>query len=107
VWNDFHGAVTRVPVDAMAFPLRRHGFDCFITAPWGSQRARPRAVEWVDTLGRSLGPFGAGVYVNNLSDREADRVSDAYGANYQRLAAIKRTYDPQNLFRTNHNIVPD
>ena len=107
VWNDFHGAVTRVPVDAMAFPLRESGFDVFISAPWDNAAARARAVEWVGALGRSLHPFGRGVYVNNLGDREVNRVGEAYGANYGRLAAIKRKYDPGNLFRTNHNIVPD
>jgi FAD/FMN-containing dehydrogenase len=107
VWNDFHGAVTRVPVDAMAFPLRKPGFDCFISAPWDDDRARARAVEWVDALGRALRRFGAGVYVNNLSGREASRIGEAYGPNYPRLAAIKQKYDPANLFRRNHNIVPD
>jgi FAD/FMN-containing dehydrogenase len=106
VWNDFHGAVTRVPVDAMAFPLRERGFDLFVSAPWETAAARERARRWVATLGRSLSPFGRGVYVNNLSDREAARVGDAYGPNHQRLAAIKRRYDPENLFRTNHNIAP-
>jgi FAD/FMN-containing dehydrogenase len=107
VWNDFHGAVTRVPVDAMAFPLRHRGFDMFISAPWDEAGGtRARAIEWVDTLGRALRPFGRGVYVNNLSDRDANRVSEAYGPNYARLAAIKRKYDPDNLFHTNHNIVP-
>lgn len=41
------------------------------------------------------------VYVNNLGDEGAGRVEMAYGQNYPRLAAVKRTYDPDNLFRAN------
>ena len=39
MWNDFHGAVTRVPIEATAFPLRRRGFDLFISAPWQDAEA--------------------------------------------------------------------
>jgi FAD/FMN-containing dehydrogenase len=46
------------------------------------------------------------VYVNNLSAEGEDRVREAYGANYPRLAAIKARYDPTNLFRTNQNVRP-
>jgi Berberine and berberine like len=46
------------------------------------------------------------VYVNNLGDEADPRVRAAYGANYQRLADLKATYDPDNLFRSNHNIKP-
>ena len=46
------------------------------------------------------------VYVNNLGDEGPGRVQAAYGENYPRLAAMKRTYDPDNLFRANQNIDP-
>ena len=45
------------------------------------------------------------VYVNNIGT-ETDIVRAAYGDNYSRLAAIKHTYDPDNLFRHNQNIRP-
>ncbi len=106
VWNDFHGAVTRVAADAMAFPLRRRGYDVFLTSPWTDPGTRARAVAWVDDVGHALRPFGGGVYVNNLTDEEAHRVPEAYGPNYRRLTEIKRIYDPDNFFRTNHNIAP-
>jgi Berberine and berberine like. len=44
--------------------------------------------------------------VNFLTDDESDRIKAAYGPNYQRLAEIKKKYDPQNLFRINQNIRP-
>jgi FAD/FMN-containing dehydrogenase len=46
------------------------------------------------------------VYVNFMPEDESDRVETAYGANYPRLAEIKRRYDPGNLFRINQNIRP-
>ena len=53
-------------------------------------------------------PFagGGGVYVNDLSHDDGDRVRIAYGANYERLAALKKKYDPDNFFRLNPNIKP-
>jgi FAD/FMN-containing dehydrogenase len=106
VWNDFHGAVTRVARDATAFPLRRRGYDLFLNAPWTSAESQARAFGWIADVRRALRPFGSGVYVNNLTDDEADRIPEAYGENYARLAAIKRKYDPENVFRRNHNIAP-
>ena len=48
-----------------------------------------------------------GAYVNFMMDDEADgRVQASYGDNYARLAAIKKQYDPKNLFRVNQNIRP-
>ena len=40
------------------------------------------------------------------ADDESDRVADAYGPNLDRLVELKRRYDPDNLFRLNHNIDP-
>ena len=48
----------------------------------------------------------ARAYVNFMPDDEPERVEAAYGANYRRLAEIKRRYDPDNLFRMNQNIRP-
>jgi hypothetical protein len=42
--------------------------------------------------------------VNSLGDDESDRVSEAYGSNYEALAAIKTVYDPANFFRSNQNV---
>lgn len=44
------------------------------------------------------------VYVNDLGGDEGDRIRAAYGANYDRLAAVKMKYDPANFFRWNQNV---
>jgi hypothetical protein len=106
VWNDFHGAVTRVPVEATAFPLRRRGFDLFITAPWQDEKGRSQALTWLRDLQHSLQPHAHGVYVNNLEDEGEARVREAYGPNYPRLSRVKAQYDPRNIFRVNQNITP-
>ena len=46
------------------------------------------------------------VYINMLDEGEQERVPLSYGPNYERLVALKRMYDPHNLFRSNSNINP-
>jgi len=105
-WNDHHGAVTRIPVAATAFPMRHRGFDFFVHAGWKVPELRREALEWLDDLSRQLRPFARGVYVNSLGDEAPERTAEAYGANHARLRAVKRVYDPDNVFRVNHNIPP-
>ena len=48
-----------------------------------------------------------GAYVNFMMDDEGnDRVRATYGENYPKLVGVKQKYDPENLFRVNHNIAP-
>jgi hypothetical protein len=64
-------------------------------------------VAWVRKSWERIRPFSTGGnYVNFQLADDAARTADAYGANYQRLQRIKATYDPNNLFRVNHNIPP-
>ena len=64
-------------------------------------------IAWARDFGKALESFaGDGVYVNDLSLDDADRVSVAYGANYGRLVALKKKYDPGNFFHLNPNIRP-
>jgi hypothetical protein len=106
VWNDFHGAVTRVPIEDTAFSLRRPGFDMFISAPWRDPEGRARALTWVRELHQVLQLHARGVYVNNLGDEGQARVREAYGPNYTRLSRVKAQYDPRNVFHVNQNIPP-
>ena len=69
-----------------------------------------RMIAWARDYWTALHPYSAGgAYVNMMmdaSDEGQERVRAAYGAHYDRLAAIKATYDPTNLFRVNQNIKP-
>ena len=62
---------------------------------------------WVQALWQLIRHEGSGVYVNFLEDEGEARVHDAYPpSTFARLAAIKRTYDPEDLFKLNQNIPP-
>jgi len=103
----FNGAVNRVAPDATAFAHRGASFDLTIGAKWTDPAADVRQIGWVRDCYAALEPFTTGgVYVNYLGDEGEQRVRAAYGANYDRLAAVKATYDPHNLFRLNQNITP-
>jgi FAD/FMN-containing dehydrogenase len=71
--------------------------------------SEPDDTEWVRSFHDALRPFGTGgVYVNFLGNEGSDRVRHAYGeAKWARLVALKRQWDPGNLFRVNQNIPPD
>jgi FAD/FMN-containing dehydrogenase len=64
---------------------------------------------WVRSAWERFRPFSTGAtYINFQSDDEGDdRIRAAYGANYERLVAIKQRFDPENLFRSNRNVRPD
>ena len=63
---------------------------------------------WCVDYFEALHPYSAGgAYVNMMMDEGQERVRASYGANYDRLAQIKATYDPDNLFRVNQNIQPN
>jgi len=106
VMEQFHGAVCRIPVSATAVPHRRRGYNIGIFAEWLDVEATDENVAWTRETYAALDPFWADRrYVNYLDkDEVEDAVRAAYGPNYDRLAEIKRTYDPNNLFHLNHNI---
>jgi hypothetical protein len=105
--NHLHGAISRGPLGATAFPLRRPGYDCFAIAGWPAPELRDGAIGWVQRVYDVLRPQAAGAYVNVLNDDEAGRVRAAYGPQFARLVALKQAYDPGNLFRLNANIPPN
>ena len=101
------GAASRVTSDAMAFAHRRFPYAPVIVSEWLDAADAEKNVRWARDFWKALHPFaGAGVYVNDLSHDDGDRVHIAYGANYERLAALKKTYDPDNFFHLNPNIKP-
>jgi FAD/FMN-containing dehydrogenase len=102
-----HGAVTRVPATATAFPHRDPGFSFLVLSQWSDPEQTEACISWARETFEALRPHMAErVYVNYLSGDEDDRVRAAYGVNYERLVELKRRYDAQNLFRLNMNINP-
>ena len=102
-----HGVAARQPVDATAFP-NRGGIHVGIYALWQPGQPDEPNVQWVRDTWKRIQPFASGaLYVNEIGgDDGQDRVRQAYGPNFGRLAAIKAKYDPTNLFRMNANIQP-
>ncbi|MGH2822210.1 MAG: FAD-binding oxidoreductase [Thermoleophilaceae bacterium] len=101
------GAMARVPAQATAFAHRESRIMVNVAAIY--ERPEEQAVhqEWVDGLAGALRQGDAGAYVGFLADEGEERVRAAYpGPTWERLAAIKRRYDPGNLFRLNQNIAP-
>lgn len=108
--EDLHGQVTRVPVEATAVPHRQPGFNLLIPSVWQDVLEDAANVGWTRQTFSDLAPFlAANRYVNYLDDDEAligDPARAAYGPNYERLAALKTKYDPDNRFHLNQNIPP-
>jgi FAD/FMN-containing dehydrogenase len=102
-----HGAAARVPVDATAFP-NRGGVHLGIYGVWNPGEPDEPNVAWVRDTWQRVRPFSSGgLYVNEIGEDDGhDRVQQAYGPNYVRLALIKAKYDPANLLRLNANIEP-
>jgi FAD/FMN-containing dehydrogenase len=101
------GAVSRVPHEATAYNHRDGRFVMNVHGRWDDPAADERCIGWARSLFQAAAPFSTGsVYVNFLTQDEGDRVRAAYGGNYDRLVALKTTYDPTNLFRVNQNIRP-
>jgi FAD/FMN-containing dehydrogenase len=103
-------AATRVAPQATAFWNRHAKYDMVIGALWKVPGdGAERSTEWTRAAWAKLEPFTEGYYVNlgeSQQDVHAHRVQSAYGDNYPRLAALKKRYDPANLFRLNANIKP-
>jgi FAD/FMN-containing dehydrogenase len=102
------GAFARVPAEATAIAHRQHPYFFAIIGLW-LDPTQDAAVHqaWTAKLWQQVRHEGKGVYVNFLEQEGSDRIRDAYPpTTYARLAAIKRRYDPDNLFRFNQNIPP-
>ncbi len=107
VFQQVGGAIARVPPTATAYANRRAAYDSFPVSIWTDRGADEANIAWAREMYTALRPFAMeGVYVNNLGDEGIDRVRAAYGENYDRMVALKRKYDPDNLFRLNQNIRP-
>jgi FAD/FMN-containing dehydrogenase len=107
VFTHIGGAMARVAANATAWPNRDAHFIMNVHSRWRDSARDGDCTAWARQLFEATAPFAMGtVYINFMPDDENKRVEKAYGANYRRLAEIKRRYDPHNLFRMNQNIGP-
>ena len=100
------GAVNRVPVNATAYPHRDSIFTMNVHIRWEDKASDKTCIDWARKFFDATAPFATGgVYVNFISEGE-ERVPSAFGPNYERLAKVKKAYDPDNFWRRNQNIQP-
>jgi FAD/FMN-containing dehydrogenase len=101
------GAMAGVPVGDTAFAHRQRRVMVNVAAIHDPAAPRREHAAWVGRLAGELADGAPGAYVGLLGDEGEARVRAAYpGATWDRLCAVKAAYDPENLFRRNHNIAP-
>jgi FAD/FMN-containing dehydrogenase len=99
------GALARVPTEATAFAHRGRRVMATLAALYERAEDGPEHEAWTTAFQEALPRGAPGAYVNFLGDEGGARVREAYpGPTWDRLAAVKRRYDPTNLFRLNQNI---
>jgi FAD/FMN-containing dehydrogenase len=102
-----NGKAHAVGKDDTAFSFRDVNYTHVIVAAGENAADVPQGRQWVRDFWDALHPLSAGgAYVNFLMDEGEDRIRATYRDNFDRLVAIKRTYDPTNLFDQNQNIRP-
>ena len=99
------GAINRHTPTETAFPHRNAKYGIHILPGWIDQNSDPKNMEWAQKFFHAMEPHSnGGVYVNLLGHDEDNRVKSAYGFNFNRLRQIKKKWDPNNIFSSNHNI---
>jgi hypothetical protein len=104
------GAIGDVGPEETAFPERSAPYLVSIDGQWTDAGDDAANVAWVRSTFESFEPFGTGsVYLNftgRADEAPSAGVDSAYGRNLQRLAEVKKTYDPDNFFSLNDNVTP-
>ncbi len=106
VWQ-MGGAIARVPDDATGYGPRGDPWTVNIDSGWTDPAEDDRHIAYTRAGWERLqGISGGGMYLHYGALEKADQIKAAYGPNYDRMVAIKKHYDPTNLFRVNQNIRP-
>lgn len=102
------GKFNTVPVNEMAYPNRDLKYILNVHGRWDDANQDKMGISWAREFFTATSKYAsAGAYVNFMTEDEQDRVTNAYGPNYNKLVEIKKKYDPNNLLRHNQNIKPD
>lgn len=102
------GAIARVQEDATAFTGRSAPFQMSVESSWDGPSLDAGRTAWARAAYAIVEPHSrAGRYVNDVADAGADLGRWIYGdEKYDRLVAVKREWDPDNVFHVNQNIKP-
>jgi FAD/FMN-containing dehydrogenase len=101
------GAMARVPVDATAFAHRQSRIMANVAAFYDGPEDKVVRASWVADFAAALRQGDDGAYVGFLGEEGPENLHRAYpGSTWDRLAEVKRRYDPTNLFHLNHNVPP-
>ena len=101
------GVAGRVAKDATAWNYRDANWGMVMVGVSPDPADNEHMIEWTRSYWSALHPYSAGgAYINMMMEEGEDRVRASYGEHYDRLAALKGKYDPNNLFRVNQNIKP-
>lgn len=102
------GAIARVPEDDTAVSHRAAPYMAHPIAAWADPSETDREIAWVHRFSEAFAPCRTGgVYLNFEPETDEENVRAGYtGGKYERLAALKQQWDPENLFSGNHNIAP-
>jgi FAD/FMN-containing dehydrogenase len=106
IGHHMHGQICRVPDGATPLTRTSGQFTYFLDANWRNPARAEAAMVWVDDSWSAMRHFSSIGYVNYLSSDSEKSVRATYRGNYQRLVALKRKYDPKNVFHLNRNIRP-
>jgi FAD/FMN-containing dehydrogenase len=105
-----HGAAKRVPADATAVGFREAAFNVSALGIWDTPLFDEQGIAWARETAAAIEPWSlsGGGYLNYMqADEPLERVRAAYGADrFERLRAVKRRYDPDNVLRFNQNVPP-
>ena len=109
LWHLDGGAASQVEVDTMAYSQRSTPFLLSLDTTWDDSADTDRCIAWTRDAWSEMQRFSdGGLYLNfaGFGEEKEALVRAGYGANYERLVALKTKYDPDNLFRMNQNIRP-
>jgi FAD/FMN-containing dehydrogenase len=103
-----HGAAARVPPDATAFAGREASYNATFIGFWQDPGEDERRIATVRAYSAALAPWAlGGGYLNYASEPAGETLETEFGSErFERLRAVKRQFDPANVFRFNHNIAP-
>ncbi len=106
-FQGYGGAIAEVGDTDSAFSHRETLVEFFAGSTWADAAEDAVRMSGARAWAAALAPFSSGTYVNVIADPGEEGVGRAYhAAQLERLAEVKRTYDPDNIFHLNQNIRP-